>query len=71
MYFTGSDFSASKPIYEEANAFVEKWSNLIYFAFVKVTFPGILVPYLIRALYVSYFTTDLIEDAFQLPFIIW
>lgn len=60
----------SKAIYEEMNAFVEKWSKIIYFVSMRITFPCVTIPYAIWS-YIQYFTTDLGPDAFHLPFPFW
>lgn len=57
-------------MYEEANAFVEKWTKIIRFAFINATIPLITLPFLMIS-YCLYFTTDLGSEAFILPFKLW
>lgn len=70
VYVEGLLNPTSVIIYEEANAFAEKWINIITFVFVKVTLPGITIPFFLIS-YLLYFTTDLGEDSFLLPFVAW
>lgn len=60
----------SRKIYEEMNAFVEKWSYIIDLAFNKVSTASISVPCFVLS-YFLYFATDLGQDAFILPFRVW
>lgn len=60
----------SRTIYEETNTFIEKWSKVIHFAFVRVSLPFIAGPYFILS-YFQYFINDLGSEAFYLPFLIW
>lgn len=63
-----NDFS--RTIYEGTNAFIEKWTKIMNFVFVKVTLTYIAGPYLFLS-YFRYFTTDLKSEAFYLPFLLW
>lgn len=57
-------------IYAKAYNFVEISSNYIYIGYVKVIFPFSTIPYLFMSCY-KYYTTDVGEDAFSLPFVLW
>lgn len=71
MCFTlGLKNPLSKSIYENMNAFVEKWSKIIYFVSMRITFPCVSIPYAIWSYY-QYYTTDLGPAAFHLPFPFW
>lgn len=60
----------SKEIYEMANGFVEKWTKIIYFFLSKIAAQSIMGAFAILS-YGLYFTTDLKEKAFLLPFETW
>lgn len=56
--------------YENLNEKIEKWSNILYSVFIKVSVPGLLLPNFILSYY-SYFSTDLGSEAFGLPYPFW
>lgn len=60
----------SKAIYEDLHARMEKWTELIHLANVKVTLPCVVIPKFVMSFYV-YYTTDVGGDAFQLPTYAW
>lgn len=57
----------SKALYEGTNKFVEKLHRVIFFGFIKITFPCITIPFVVYS-YFLYFTTDSAEDSFIVPF---
>ena len=59
-----------KDIYEKANEKIEKLTEFIYFAGVKVSPASTVIPYSIVSYY-FYFTSDLEKEAFVLPFPMW
>ena len=69
MQKIGKDNVESKLVYENLHGKIEKWSQILYLALVKVT-PVIFIPNIILSFYL-YFTTDLESDAFSLPFPMW
>lgn len=60
---------ASK-IYTETNRIVEKWSVTIHFYTVRVV-PHFIIWLSILTSYLFYFTTELGNEAFQLPYPTW
>lgn len=62
--------TSSKTIYETANHQVEKRSEKIIFVLKKVALPCFMFPPCFIS-YFLYFTTDLANDAFQLPSPMW
>lgn len=67
---SGSKNPTSLQIYEKASTFVEKWSRVMYFAYLSVIAFIATVPYLITS-YFLYFTTDREKDVFHMPFRPW
>ena len=61
---------SSKVLYEKTNRSVEKWSKIIFFVMVKITPIAWLLPKVIISLFL-YFTTDLGNDALELPSPMW
>lgn len=60
----------ARKMYEEANETVEKWSNLVHVAFIKISSPCVCFP----CLFVSYFllyTSESKDDVYILPFKPW
>lgn len=49
---------------------VELTSKYIFDGNMKIVLPFAIIPYLFRS-YFTYYTTDLGNDAFSLPFVIW
>lgn len=66
----GSKRLASKAMYDETNRQIEKWTKIIDVVVVKVTSRFAIIPQIVLC-YFLYFTTDLGNDAFELPFAIW
>ncbi|XP_055297011.1 putative odorant receptor 71a [Sitodiplosis mosellana] len=60
----------SAAIYANVNEKVETWTEITYFALVKLSIPGIMLPKFIISFYL-YFSTTLGEDTFSLPFPMW
>lgn len=56
--------------YSNLNDKIEKWSNILYSALIKVSVPGILLPNFISSYYL-YFSSDLGSEAFGLPYLFW
>lgn len=52
------------------NEKIEKSSRITYFAFVKLTIPGIMCPIFILSI-ILYFATDLGKDEYSLAFPMW
>lgn len=67
---SGYKNSESKKIYEKINERIEKWTKILYFVWMRGTFPGTMLPNCIIS-YFLYFATDLGSNAFRLPFPIW
>lgn len=70
LFFLGSTDSKSSSFYKETDEKIEFWSNILFKALVKLTVPVILMPNFIISFF-NYFTTDLNDMAFSLPFPIW
>lgn len=70
LHFKGSINDEKQKIYEKANRFIEVWSNYIYVGYVKIVLPFTTFPYLFMS-YFNYLTTDLRENAFTLPYVMW
>lgn len=68
--FQGLENPVSQTIYKKFNQKTEKITSIINSAAIKILYPNILMPTLIASFY-AYFTTDLGNDAFQLPFPYW
>lgn len=64
---TGLENPVSKRIYEEADQQIEKWSKILNTFMKTVTVPGLVSPKFIVG-FVTYFATDLGNDAFQLQY---
>lgn len=64
------EYPASKKSFIKINHLVEKCSETIYFAVVKVSPQCVIYPKFIIS-YMLYFATDLGRDSFELPFPIW
>lgn len=67
---TGQTNPTSKRIYDETNEKIEKFTKTIYFVYIRLTIPGVVLPTAIIS-YFNYFTTDMGNDAFRLPFPDW
>lgn len=65
--FLGSKIPASKAIYAETNRQVEKWSKFIFLGIAEVTPICLVWPKFVVSL-ITYLTTDLGNDALELPF---
>lgn len=60
----------SKEKYDGTNILVEKLSEIIYIALVKVTVPGFVIPIAIIC-YFRYFSLNLDNDALLIPLPLW
>ena len=60
----------SKAMYSEIDHQIEKWSQIVYIVIAKITPVCFISPIFIYSL-VIYFTTDLGNDAFELPLTVW
>lgn len=58
------------PILNKTVQFERKTSEIVLFVVVELTPIGIYVPWAIY-IYFIYFCTDLVDEAFELPFPIW
>lgn len=68
--FLGLENPFSKSLYIEMNERIEKISKILYFTIIKVTLPALMIPNLVVSFFL-YFSTDLENEAFILPFPIW
>lgn len=59
-----------KIIYEKTNKTAEKLCKIIYFICAKVSIPGSVLPKALACFFI-YFTTDLGNEAFELPMPLW
>lgn len=66
----GLENSTSMAFHAKTNEFVEKWTKIGIFVMEYVLCPCVLFPKIIFSFYM-YFTTDLSNDAFDLPFPVW
>lgn len=66
----GMDNPVSKVIHEEKIQQVEKWCKALDFIMRKVTLQMSMWPKLVGSIF-RYFTTDLGNDAFELPYLMW
>ena len=67
---TGLDNSESQGLYTETSQKVAKWIKIVDIALVKITPTLTILPASIVSFFI-YFTTDLGDSAFQLPFPMW
>lgn len=70
MHVSGLKYPASRKIYEKIDPKVEKWCKIIFFMNMKVCFPIGMSSEFIYS-FILYFTTDLGNDAFQVPLPFW
>lgn len=68
--FQGLQNEASKAIYVEVNDRIEKWSQIVHFVLVNVSIPFLILPKYLVSFYL-YYTTDMGNDAFELPLPMW
>lgn len=54
----------------KTSAKINKLANVLFFVYIKVTWPGVILPPLVMSYY-KYYTTDMGLDAFHLPFYMW
>lgn len=66
----GLKFPASKELYKHVHPQVEKWSEVIVSRTVKILTPSVMFSKFIIS-FTAYLTTDLGNDAFELPFPYW
>ena len=62
----GMIYPASTPIYIETDKLVEKLNAIMYFLITRVSAPSFVLPKFFASYFV-YFTTDMGNDAFELP----
>lgn len=67
---SGIENPALKKIYEKVNEKVESRTKWMYLAIVQASIPGLLLTNMVVSFKV-YFTTDLGNDSFKLPFPLW
>lgn len=67
---SGCEFEKSEAFFLKTNRQVERLSELVFIFEMKIMLHCFMLPKCIAS-YVTYFTTDLRNDAFQLSFIIW
>lgn len=71
VYSTGASMNAENlDVYKKVCKFIETTSRYIYIGYVQVICPLATVPLLLMS-YFKYYNTELKEDAFDLPFLIW
>lgn len=58
----------SKAIFIETNNLAERWSEIVYFLFVKLIFPLFMLPKFMTSL-IIYLLNDFENDALDLPFV--
>lgn len=63
-------YPALKSSYIENNQQIEKWSEIIYLIVAKMTPIAFILPKFIVSIFI-YFTTNLENDAFELPLPMW
>ena len=68
--FSGSEYVASKKLYEKTNRQIELISKIAHFIMVKLSVPGFVLPKAFVSFF-KYFTTDLGRDAFELSLPVW
>lgn len=68
--FLGLKYRTAKQEFEKSNRLVHKWCKIAYVIIVQVCMPSLILP---KAMYCFflYFTTDLGNDAFELPIPTW
>lgn len=66
----GLESPASKAIFAKTNELVEKYSETVKFFLIHVAVPCLICPKLIISVFI-YFTTDVGNDAFDLPLRMW
>lgn len=69
-YIENNESLSSKAIYDKTNQQIEKWCKIIYSAVAKITPICIILLRCIVCFFV-YSTTDLQNDAFELPLLMW
>lgn len=67
---SGLENQISAAIYAKVNERVELCTKIFYYALTNFTTPGIMAPKFVISFYL-YFSTDLGEDAFSLPYPVW
>ena len=68
--FLGSQNPASKTIYVKVIHLIDKLSRFANLCILKVTLPCLILPRYVASFYI-YFTTDVGNDAFELPLTMW
>lgn len=70
QFISGLKHSASREDFQKTNRQVEKWSEFLVTITMTVVYPCVMFSKFIISFFV-YFTTDLGDDAFELPFPYW
>ena len=70
IFSVGIENPVSKKIYEEVNEKVENRTKWMYLAIVQASIPGLLLSNFMVSFYI-YFTSDLGNESFMLPFPVW
>lgn len=68
--FLGSNYPASKELYEKTSHRIETLSRVAFLVMVKLSVPGFILPMAFVS-YFKYFTTDLGPNAFDLLIPAW
>lgn len=66
----GSQCPTSRKIYEDTNEQIEKQCKLAHLFIAKVTPVSIITPKVLASFFI-YFSTNLSNDSFELPFPMW
>lgn len=69
-YFSGLPHKIAGPMYEKTNRQIENLTEIIFFVIVRVTPICLVLLKCITSLFV-YFTTDLKNNALELPLPMW
>ena len=70
LNLSGSDNPTSKALFEKTDRHVEQWSEIGYLLIAKMTPAYWIFPWAIISYFV-YFTTNLGNEAFELPVLLW
>lgn len=70
LSISGQKYPESKAIYNEFISQAEKWREFLNYAIMRIPLNCVMCPKLILCSY-RYYTTDLGNDALELPFPIW
>lgn len=70
IYFSELEYSESKELYEKTVRIIQMNSKTISFFFVYLLPPIFMLPKFVISVF-AYFTTDLGNDALEMPFPMW